>query len=133
MQQLMKPWLHKFNQWTKTIWPAFIWSAFIFVLLIIPSSKLPNETLVPIPYFDKIVHLILFGGFAFFWDQYLVQENKILQRKYRYLIILLAIILYGLLLEYLQLFVGRSFDMFDLLADIGGIIALKNPGKKSRV
>jgi hypothetical protein len=77
----MKIWLHKFNQWTKTIWPDSIWSAFIFVLLIIPSSKLPSETLVPIPYFDKIVHMILFGGFAFLWNQYLVRKNRIFKKK----------------------------------------------------
>jgi VanZ family protein len=58
---------------------------------------------------------------------------EFLKKKHRYVIILMAIIIYGLLLEYLQIFVGRSFDMFDLLADIGGIIAIKNPGKNSRV
>ena len=130
----MKPWLHKLNQWTKTIWPALIWSAFIFVLLIIPSSKLPNETLVPIPYFDKIVHLILFGGFAFFWDQYLSLQKGFFLKAYRYGFVILLIIVYGLLIEYLQVSVGRKFELMDLLADItGGIFMLKKiPGKIGR-
>ena len=125
----MRRWLHKFSPWTKTIWPALIWSAFIFVLLMIPSDKLPGEKLIIIPFFDKIVHLILFGAFALLWDIYLVEYNIFIQKKYRYTLILLGIVLYGWLLEYLQIFAGRQFDYIDILADMGGVLALKTRTK----
>jgi VanZ family protein len=125
----MKPWLHKLNQWTKTIWPALIWSAFVFVVLMIPGNKLPNEKLIPIPHFDKLVHFLLFGVFAYLWDLYLRKRESFIKERKRALLILFIIFMYGLLLEYLQLFIGRKFDVIDLISDMSGILLIIKPGR----
>jgi VanZ family protein len=124
----MRQWLHKLQNWTKTIWPAMIWSAFIFVLLIIPNNQLPNEGLIPIPHFDKLVHFILFGAFAYLWNSYLSQLKIFAGSARRFGVILFAILIYGLLLEFLQLYTGRNFDWYDILADSVGVLFIKKPG-----
>lgn len=88
-----------------------------------PSNKVPD-----IPRFygsDKVVHLGMFIGMAFLWDRVIRQRidkksedsNKI-YTKYLVLWIFIAI-----LTEYLQRLVpGRSFDYFDILTNIIGVI-----------
>ena len=129
----MKRLLDNLKRFTKTIWPAILWSALIFVLLMIPSSQLPSERLIPIPYFDKIVHFILFGVFAYLWNNFLSQLKFFAGLVKRLGMILFAILIYGLFLEFLQLYTGRNFDWWDLMADGLGILVIINPGLMTRV
>lgn len=134
MRLLMRQWWHKINDWGKTIWPTMMWSVFIFMLLITPQNKLPGQYLISIPYFDKWVHIFLFGIFTALWENYL--SHKYINQKlpHRSLLILIIVAIYGILLEYLQIFVGRGFDLLDWLADVLGVFlffSIKRLHKKS--
>ena len=115
---------HKLIDVKYSKWPAIIWSAFIFVLLLMPMNRFPEKGWISIPHLDKIIHLFLFAVFAFLWNAYLKNKKRFENKSYRVMLIILLIAAYGLLLEYLQQFAGRSFDMYDLLADIGGGVLL---------
>ncbi|WP_242067768.1 VanZ family protein [Cyclobacterium marinum] len=102
---------------------ALLWSSGMTYALFSPSNKVPN-----IPKFygsDKVIHLGMFIGMAFLWDRVIRQRidkksevgNKI-YTKYLVLWIFIAI-----LTEYLQRLVpGRSFDYFDIMTNIIGVI-----------
>lgn len=88
-----------------------------------PSSSVPK-----IPKFygsDKVIHLGMFIGMAFLWDRVIRQrlgkkrkESNKIYTNYLVLWIFIAI-----LTEYLQRLVpGRSFDYFDILTNIIGVI-----------
>ena len=96
---------------------------FLYLLLITFLSLLPSQDLPDIKLFlhaDKVIHLCMYAGFTFFllwaWPQRFT--------GYKQLLPLLAIILYGFLMESLQYFthLGRTFDLTDELANILGFL-----------
>lgn len=95
------------------------WTALIFYLCLKPMEGIPKFA---IPHLDKILHIILFGGFNYLYLNYLtIVDGKIL---------ILSVILtfvFGLLIEIIQktgIFGARSFEMMDIVADTtGGIIS----------
>ena len=107
-------------------WPAIVWALFILVITGIPGSYFPGittfwEWLQP----DKIVHVFVFAvlSFAILYgirSQY-IQNN----RRYYYTVLAVgSTAVYGLLTEVLQyyVFIGRSGNVYDVLADFVGAI-----------
>jgi VanZ family protein len=94
----------------------------------IPSNQLPGERLIPIPHFDKFIHFILFGVFAILWNIHLSKCKSFINDRKRFIVILTGIGVYGLLLELMQNITGRQFDVYDLIADLTGVIIIKYPG-----
>jgi VanZ family protein len=74
-----------------------------------------------IPYFDKIAHFLLMGGFSFLVN--LVLRVKTFSiRRWRYLLGTLIVLIIVTIEEFSQIFIaGRAFDWGDLLADYLGI------------
>ncbi|AXY77164.1 hypothetical protein D3H65_25685 [Paraflavitalea soli] len=104
-----------------------IWTIITIVLLCLPGSSIPGDGIVfNIPNFDKIVHVILFGGIVLLWGAHYVFRPEKLQ-GWQKLIILLAILstALGIVLEYVQFYFipQRSFDKYDIVADASGAIA----------
>lgn len=102
------------------------WTVITIVLLCLPGSTIPGDGFgFNIPNFDKIVHVILFGGIVLFWGGHYAFRAKKLP-GWRRMIILLAIlsIVLGIVLEYVQFYwiPQRSFDRGDIVADAGGAI-----------
>lgn len=103
------------------------WTIVTIVLLCLPGSAIPGDGITfNIPHFDKIVHVILFGGIVLFWGSYYAfRPNK--NRDWRKLVIMLAFLSTGLgiVLEYVQFYCvpQRSFDKWDIVADAGGAVA----------
>lgn len=101
------------------------WTLITIVLLCLPGSSLPGDgiQLFEIPNFDKIVHIMLFGGIVLFWGGYYAGYRP-LDRPWIKLIIILAILSTGLgiVLEYVQFYFipQRSFDKYDIVADACG-------------
>lgn len=108
----------KENFWLNQL-PAFAWAAMIFLLSSFPTYRFPR---VEIPGADKMVHVGLFFGLAFFTERALRLQNRVLPWAERS--ILLAVVLsflYGLLDETHQMFVPtRAPDIVDAAADLGG-------------
>jgi len=103
---------------TKVI--ATLWTLMILVACLIPGRDVPS---VNFPLADKWVHFIIFGGFSFLWLAVYQTTNF----KKRLLLFLLAVLL-GYIVELLQgsgITSGRSYDMWDVLADsIGGALGV---------
>lgn len=99
------------------------WSLFMGILLFLPGSMLPHENTFPIPQFDKIVHMGMFGGFVFLWNLYLSNRSmpgkRLLSLFFAIFILALA---YGIGSEYIQKYFipGRDYDNADIIADMIG-------------
>lgn len=112
--------------------PAALWFIISVILLTLPGSDLPHSTLFDLPYFDKAVHLGMFFlltvlfCFPFLKSYKKPQVNTTVFNK-----IALYIILYGIIMEFVQKFftAGRSFDVIDIVFDavgsFAGLLAVK--------
>jgi VanZ family protein len=108
--------------------PAILFTVVLTVLLCLPGSAFTTvnakyEWLTKI-YIDKWVHVFLFFVAAFLWMRPVVKLNlpfKSLTVKI-VAVILVLVILYGLLMELIQLWFvpNRSFEWLDILADAFG-------------
>ncbi len=75
-----------------------------------------------IPYFDKIAHFLLMGGFSFLVNL-LLSARSVSVWKLRYLLGSIIVLTVVTIEEFSQMFIGgRSFDVGDLVADYAGIM-----------
>lgn len=109
----------------KRFWPAISWAIIVMLLVGLPGNVFPEiksfwEWLSP----DKVVHLFIFGTLSFLilfgYRDDIYGDNK---RKYFTIAIVLTTF-YGILTEVLQyyVFIGRSGNVYDALADVIGAI-----------
>ena len=94
-----------------------LWS---FLVLILISFPAPEYEGVKVTWYDKIAHIIMFGGFS-----YLLIYSLAASRLKNFLFILFlglfAGILYSALGEYIQSFVqGRTVSEYDFFAGVAG-------------
>ena len=91
-------------------------SILIIIAVLIPGRNLPD---VSIGGYDKLVHMGMFLMWAL-----AVQYDFGARRLSRLVIILLSGIAFSALTEVVQIMVeGRSFDIYDMIADIVGLLA----------
>jgi hypothetical protein len=105
--------------------PALIWLLVTLILLVMPGSDVPTFPFLDLIYFDKWVHIGIFAVLTFLWSFPFLKSNVHIQKAF--LLIAIASIGYGVLMEYVQRYfaVGRDFDVFDMLADaVGSMVAL---------
>ena len=111
----------KIQQYLLTKWPAIIWSVIIFLLLVMPPINLNNEKPLAFSGVDKAIHFFLFGMMVWLWSYYQLQ---LISSSSFFLIKLVTIVivatLYGIAMEYVQGWVGRDFDVWDMVADGAG-------------
>ncbi len=100
--------------------PAFIWLLATTVLLVIPGSDLPQDPFLEAIYFDKWVHIGLFGGLVIvtclpFFKNHMANSKK-------FLTITFSVIAYGVIMEVIQKYFtkDRMFDITDIFADCFG-------------
>lgn len=84
---------------------------------------IPNEGGFSIPQFDKVVHIGMFGGFAFLWALFLsnkISDSRRLLRLF-FLFFILANV-YGIGMEFVQkcCVPMRDYDEADIIADMVG-------------
>lgn len=114
-QQLLK-YLH-------TKWPAIFWAAIIFLLLAMPPLHINQEKPLELSGLDKAIHFLLFGMMVWLWGYY--QKTVFSAGKKPFLpmlFITIITIIYGIAMEYVQGWVGRDFDVKDMIADAAGAI-----------
>jgi hypothetical protein len=107
---------------TSSILAPVGWTLLTVILLCLPGSAFPSKGLfnLDIPYLDKIIHIILFGGIILFWCLYFLQKKDWNTNGRRtVLLVALFTIALGVCLEYIQLnyIPNRSFDKGDILAN----------------
>ncbi|MET3875534.1 MULTISPECIES: VanZ family protein [Chitinophaga] len=104
--------------------PAILWIILILVLCTLPGKDIPSNSFLDRIHFDKFVHFCLFGGIVLFLSLAIYWQKKHISTTTLVLLVLLAAG-YGLAIEFIQKYwaIGRSFDMYDLVADTLGAIA----------
>jgi VanZ family protein len=103
-------------------WRALLWVAIIASACLMPGDKLPSTSFfLKIPYFDKMVHFMMYFIFALFlMSGFSRQYGKTSAKAYIFSFIIAF--LFGVLIECIQEKVGRSYDLYDMLANTVGII-----------
>ncbi len=119
----------RIQKYLSTKWPTIIWSAIVFVLLAMPGSGLFNETWFNQMQIDKLVHAFLFFVLTWLWIKYINQGKPVTFT----ITFMLAFVttLYGITMEFIQIYTGRDFSVGDMVADgagafLGALIAQKN-------
>jgi hypothetical protein len=118
--------MHKIS--IKKFLPGIAWFFIVVVLTFLPGGDIPKVGWLDRIYFDKWVHIGLFGGltFLFCWPFY--KSDFSTRKRISYFIkIAIASSIWGLIIEFIQRFYipGRSFDLLDWAADsFGALIAL---------
>jgi VanZ family protein len=104
--------------------PAVLWILLILFLCTLPGSDIPSSSFLDKIHFDKIVHFGLFGGIVFLVSLGIYWQKKLIS-PLTLLLLVIGTAAYGLAIEFIQKYwvVGRSFDMYDVLADTLGAIA----------
>ncbi len=101
--------------------PAIVWFVFSAIILFWPGSNMPKSRLFDIPYFDKIVHAVVFFVLTTLLAHpfFKLPNLKVIQPL---IIITIAVIGYGVIAEFIQDGIGRSFDVYDIIADAAGTL-----------
>jgi len=85
-----------------------------------PAREIPD---IKVPFIDKWTHFVLFAGFSIAWLCALPSL-----KWYRLLLVFLASVLFGSLIEIFQgilVFLGRSCELMDAVADgVGGLLGV---------
>ena len=108
--------------------PGIAWFFVVLVLICLPGSDIPTvETWLNDIYFDKWVHVGIFGLLAFLFMLPVVarSSSRTYTEKLQWCIrITIAAILWGITTEFIQKYfvAGRAFDLFDWAADSFGAI-----------
>ncbi len=103
--------------------PPIGWAVVIMILSSLPVDKLPAGASIGI---DKIVHFVLFLLLAHMLVVAFKKQHKIYKlRAHSFTIAIIASVMYGILIEILQgtVFVSRSIELMDILADAAGASA----------
>jgi VanZ family protein len=108
--------------------PATVYFIVTVVLLTLPGNSFPKSHLFDIPYFDKWVHIGLFGLLCFLFS-FPIRDFSISnsQKRNYFLLITLIGIGYGISMEFVQKYwiPNRSFELMDIVADcVGCLLAL---------
>lgn len=118
----------------KKFLPGIAWFFIVLIVTCLPGSDIPKVGWLDKIYFDKWVHIGMFGGltFLFCWPFY--KSHFSTQKRINYFIkIAIAASIWGLTIEFIQRFyiAGRSFDLLDWAADsLGALFALLFCSKK---
>jgi VanZ family protein len=106
--------------------PAIAWFIVVAVLTLMPGNDLPKVGwLTRIKYFDKIIHIGLFGVLMFlFCLPFIKAPLPFSQKINRCIKIALVVSLWGLTIEFIQKYCvpGRDFELLDWAADSLGVL-----------
>ena len=92
----------------------FASAIFVFILITV-LSLMPPKSELQIPTNDKVGHFLAYAVFSLNICLLFPQVSK------KMVLLLLAVIGYGILLEFLQGFVGRSTSFYDFFANTTGV------------
>lgn len=99
---------------------AILWTSGILLACLIPGNEVPD---IHIPLIDKWVHFIIFAGFSFLWLSTFISATVV-----KGVLVFILSVLLGYAVELLQdsgITTGRSYDVYDIVADtIGGVLGV---------
>lgn len=112
---------NKYITFLKVYGPAILWGMFILVATLTPGKSLPSSSLFR---FDKLIHIIIFGVFAWLVLRALFLSDKTTGNKTTvYLLVGVSTILFGIAIEGMQQYIpDRGADRYDVIANTVGIV-----------
>lgn len=101
---------------------AILYFALTVILLTLPGSAFPQENFFSKIYFDKWVHIGMFGLLVFIWNFWVYKRLPRTAHLFSFRLVSLLALGYGLLMEFVQgcCISNRSADMGDFMADAVG-------------
>ncbi len=101
---------------------SLVWTILIIIGSSISGNTLDEIPIINIPYFDKFIHFTWYFFLYIFWYSYIINKDIKNQKIAVRIILIISIIFFGLIIEILQdkVFIKRSTDMFDFIADAAG-------------
>ena len=108
-----------------SVLPGICWFIISTILLTLPGSAFPTENWLDRIWFDKWVHIILFGLLVFLFCWGIQRKYNSEKRNNIFILIAAVCSVYGIAMEYVQqnFIPNRSFDPGDIIADIIGCLA----------
>lgn len=99
--------------------PALVWLGLLTYGSLYPSDGLQTSLFDLVPYGDKAVHFVAYAGLVVLVLFGIGSMNK---WRGKVLLVIVAVILWSLMMEYLQrhMGLGRSFEVLDIIANIIG-------------
>jgi len=110
---------------TKKFIPGIAWFFILLFLMCLPGSEVPSAGWLDKIYFDKWVHIGVFGLLVtLFCRPFYRSGFSNVQRIQFFIKIAMAASIWGLAIEFIQKFFvpGRDFDIYDWIADTVGAI-----------
>lgn len=116
--------LNSINKFIHQYKTALIWALFVLLVCGINGAYLPKISWEDFISPDKLAHLALFGMQSFL----ILKESK---QKSAWTAAIISSV-YGVFIEILQatIFVGRTYDYADMLANVAGALLFSALGKK---
>jgi VanZ family protein len=103
-------------------WRAILWLIVIMFACLMPGDRMPGMSFFSkIPHLDKIVHFTMYFIFALFLMSGFSRQYKKTSAK-AYIFSFILSFLLGVLIEFIQEKIGRSYDMYDMIANTVGVI-----------
>ena len=108
--------------YTNLIFLTLLWVVIIFGLCATPGQYIPSFTWLDLFSFDKLVHSSIFFILSVLC---FMTGFKFKKTKSFFILCLCLAIIYGISLEFMQaaIFINRSFDWMDMVANSTGCIA----------
>lgn len=102
---------------------AISWNVLILIFCLINLSNINEVQKISIPNLDKVVHFIFYTTSSFLWSWALLNK-KASTFKLNFTLIVFGLILFGLMVEFLQdiLPTKRSFEWLDVLCNTLGVL-----------
>ncbi len=97
----------------------------IYVILVTVLSLVKIESAPTVPLFtniDKVVHFTFYYGISFLAALIVRLTSDTGLRNIKYVLVVVFSSLYGFMIEVLQSYVGRDYDLLDVLANCTGSI-----------
>ncbi|KAF0700509.1 Aste57867_8970 [Aphanomyces stellatus] len=91
------------------VWLAVGWAGITLLLYLSLTPRMPFE--IPVKHGDKYGHSLAYAVLAFWWTQLPLPRHRVA----------FALVALGVAIEFVQGWTGRSFDYFDMLANIQGV------------
>lgn len=107
--------------------PALVWTTLMIIASSIP--RLPRET-APFLHYDKVLHLIEYGVFAWLWWNTLRSSRRSRIRRFAAALLIVGGFLWAGMDEIYQGWRGRSCDKYDFLTDVVAIAAVTFVGQR---
>ncbi len=101
------------------IYLTILYIALITILSLIPIS---SSTALNIPHQDKFIHILFYLGLNILLLLSIANNSKYRCSITNVALVTLASILYSVAIEYLQPYIGRNYDVGDIIANSVGAI-----------